>query len=127
MVEEENTIIANAVVATLESYELGAPGFRDVPYPGTLFNHSERDRVVSKFKVGDIGECKLYRNYYQKRNGNSHGSFTFRVKEVRLLTASEKAMRVQSGENLRSSHIVYEVLEWDTDLEAYERYGILNN
>mgnify|MGYP003118295146 CR=1 FL=1 len=119
--------LADKVVATLESYELGAPGFRDIPYPKTLFNHSERDRVVSQFKVGDIGECKLFKNYYQKRNGNSYGSFIFRVKEVRLLTASEKAMRVQNGENLRSSHIVYEVLEWDKDLYYNLKYGINNN
>jgi len=115
----EDVLIDNEVVATIHSYELGKPGYAPVPLMKMGFTHSERDKVVTLFQSGDIGECKLYENYYQKRKGNSYGSYTFIVREAVKMTKAEQALRVKRGENLRTSHLVYDVLEYSNELLTY--------
>ena len=104
----------------LETYELGTK--YPTPYEGELKQHSETIQTlikVNNFQPGDIGTCLLYKNYYQKSKGNSYGSYTFHVKDVHIMDKSQRAIRVQDGENLRTAYITYEVLEWSDDLKQY--------
>ena len=104
----------------LESYELGTKW--PIPYEGELKQHSETIQTLIKdnnFKPGDIGTCLLYKNYNQKRNGNSYGSYTFLVKDVHIMDKSQRAIRVQDGENLRTAYITYEVLNWSDELKQH--------
>ena len=104
----------------LESYELGTT--YPIPFEGELKQHSETITTLVKdnnFQPGDIGTCQLYKNYYQKRKGNSYGSYTFLVKDVVIMDKSQRAIRVQDGENLRTAYITYVVLEWSDELKQH--------
>ena len=104
----------------LETYELGTK--YPIPCEGELKQHSERIKVlvtINNFQPGDIGTCLLYKNYNQKRNGNSYGNYTFLVKDVHIMSKSQRAIRVQDGENLRTSYITYEVLNWSDELKQH--------